>query len=446
VNLKPLTIRVLAASAIIYTLVHIVYSGIIFPLTQPNVGQVVEQLQPVTRQVLTGTATVDHPRQYGPVFLMVLDPVYRRDIDDHATLAWYAFAVGLFSIAVAFAATAVAIRSWLAARGLPMTRTVWLGLFLLWGNFGPLYGVLAIKNVELWELAAIMVGCAAAMHGRRWVVAWAIAAGALMKMLPFVFVPYLLLRDRRTFAYTLAAMVVLLSVSQSLYGSQMGWGYAGMLVRAATAGSDFGWVGPITWHENISLRGLGMKAFGYLEDPSIRVSDSPYQRGYFAVVPPPLQAWAIGAGWIVQIAGMAWVAWMLFRRRRAAEPGRAFWDWAFVAAMLLPLAPQASQDYMVLTLGAFSAVLAGCLVHGRRTHWVAFIAATLLVANIVPRGMFSRVFLVGPMMEWSGHQHLTPAEAYQYFGFPLLGLLLLVWVWTRISAIDDRASTSAAMT
>ena len=437
-TLTPALSRMLVAGAVLYTLAHIVYSGIVFPLREPNVGQVVEQLQPVTRQVLSGTATVDHPRQYGPVFLMVLDAVYRRDIDDHTTLAWYAYAVGLVSIAVAFAATAVAIRTWLGSRGLSMTRPMWLGLFLLWGNFGPLYGVLSIKNVELWELAAIMIGCAAAVNGRRWIVAWAIAAGALMKMLPFVFVPYLLLRDRRTFAYTLVAMLAILTVSQAAYGWDMGWGYAGMLVRAAAGGSDYGWVGPITWHENISLRGLGMKAFGYLEDPSVPIPDSPYQRGYFAVVPPPLQPWAIGIGRLVQGAGMAWVAWMLYRRGRVAEPGRTFWDWALIAAMLLPLAPQASQDYMVLMLGAFSAVLVGCFVYGGRTHWAVFLAATLLVANIVPRGLFSRLMLVEPMMAWAGHEHLTPAEAYQYFGFPLLGALLLVWVWLRLTRIDDR--------
>jgi hypothetical protein len=33
----------------------------------------------------------------------------------------------------------------------------------------------------------------------------------------------------------------------------------------------------------------------------------------------------------------------------------------------------------------------------------------------------------------TGFDHLTLAEAYQYFGFPLLGLLILLRVWTRLA-------------
>ena len=68
---------------------------------------------------------------------------------------------------------------------------------MLWANFSPLYGVLAIKNVELWELAWIAVAGAALLRDRPWIVGFAVAAGALIKMLPLVFLPYLSLRSRR---------------------------------------------------------------------------------------------------------------------------------------------------------------------------------------------------------------------------------------------------------
>lgn len=439
-RLTPLAMRLAVAGAVLYTVVHVVVSGVLAPGRLPNVGQVVEELQPIRRQVLTGAATVDHPRQYGPVFLLLFDPVYRGAMADEARLAWYAYALDLIAIGVAFWATVASVRMWLASRGRAMPRSLVLGLALLWGNFGPLYGVLAIKNVELWELAFLMVGCAAAMRGWRWTVAWSIAAATLTKMLPLVFVPYLLLRDRRAFAYTLAAMLAILGVSQLAYGSDMGWRYLPGLVRAAAGGSDFGWKGPLTWHENVSLRGLAMKAFGYLEQPDPAILNAPYQRGYFAVVPPPLLPWAVWTGILAQGAGLLWVAWTLLRRRGVSEPARTFWDWALVAAMLLPLAPQASQDYMTLALGAFSAVLAGCVVYGGRANWIGFAVAVLLVANVLPRGVFSRLLLIDPMMAWSGHQHLTRAEAYQYYGFPLLGLLVLVWVWTRLVRLDDYSS------
>lgn len=444
VQLPSWTRHLLLAAASAYTLIHIVASGVIFPLSTPNVGQVVEELQPIMRQVVNGAATVDHPRQYGPIFLALFDPIYRSDMGDHLRLARYGYALDLLAIGVAFWATAQVVGLWLASRGRAMTWQVLLGLALLWGNFGPLYGVLAIKNVELWELAFIMVGCMAALKGKRWVAAWAIAAATLTKMLPLVFVPYLLLRDRRTFAYTLVALAAILGASQLVYGSDMGWRYLPGLVQAAAGGSDFGWKGPLTWHENVSLRGLAMKAFGYLETPDPSVLNAAYARGYFAVVPPPLLPWATWLGAAAQGAGIAWVGWTLLRRRHVAEPGRAFWDWALVGAMLLPLAPQASQDYMTLALGAFSAVLAGCMVYGGRANWIGFAIAVLLVANVLPRGLFSRLLFVDAMTAWSGHQHLARAEAYQYYGFPLLGLLVLVWVWTRLSRLDDDAAVIAS--
>jgi hypothetical protein len=64
-----------------------------------------------------------------------------------------------------------------------------------------------------------------------------------------------------------------------------------------------------------------------------------------------------------------------------------------MALMMLVLAPQISQDYMVLRLGAFSFVLAACMLYGTRVSWIEFAIAVLLVGNVVPRGIFSRVVL-----------------------------------------------------
>ena len=115
----------------------------------------------------------------------------------------------------------------------------------------------------------------------------------------------------------------------------------------------------------------------------------------------------------------------------AAE--RLFWEWALVAIMMLILAPQISQDYMVLALGAFSYVLAGCMLRGDRSVWAQYAIAVLLVANVLPRGLFARLIGVGASAQFTGYDHLMLAEAYQYFGFPLLGLLILVRVWNRLA-------------
>ena len=103
--------------------------------------------------------------------------------------------------------------------------------------------------------------------------------------------------------------------------------------------------------------------------------------------------------------------------------------------MMLVLAPQISQDYMVLALGAFSYVLAACLLRANAWLW-ARLAAVLLVANIVPRGLFGRLVLADVGARAAGYEHLSVAEAYQYFGFPLLGLVLLLRVWSRVSRAE----------
>ena len=428
----------LIALAIVYSIAHFVMSGVIFALRTPNVGQVVEELQPLFRLFTTGEATVDHPRQYGPIFLMLFHPVYRLDLADHTVLSWYAYGLDLAAIVIAFVATFDAIRTWAMARGARVGGPMLLALGLLWANFSPLYGVLVIKNVELWELALIAVAGAAMLRGRRWVVAWSIAAAALVKMLPLVFIPYLLLRDRRTFAYTLVALGVLVTISQSLYGTAMGWGYLPAIVNAAFGGDGYGNVLGMTWHENVSLRGVVLKAFGYLDQRARSVD-----LAFYVTLLPGMQQTARTVALLVWVIGVFWTGVTLLRRSRRPEPSRTYWDWALIGLMMLVLAPQISQDYMVLALGAFSFVLAACMLYGTRVAWIEFAIAVLLVGNVVPRGVFSRFVLIDPVIAVTGYTHLTRSEAYQYFGLPLIGLLVLARTWMRLSEAGEAPAPTA---
>jgi len=427
----PRLMKAAIFAALAYSLVHIIVSGILQPLRVPAIDQVVEELQPLTRFLTAGAATVDHPRQYGPVFLMVFHPVYRFTLARHELLAWYAYAVDLAAIMIAFAATRRAIGRWAALNGVTVPKLMTLALFLLWANFSPMYGVLAVKNVELWELALLAVAGAALLEERRWVAALAIAAAALTKMLPLVFLPYLLVRDRRAFAYTLVAFVGLILIAQALYGDQMGFGYVPMIVRAAGGGEGFGNAG--IWHENVSIRGLASKAFGFLEEPG---RPAAYQTGYYVIIPGDWRRVASIAGLLFEAVAAIWLVLRLMKDQSMPAFTRLYWEWALVAIMMLVLAPQVSQDYMVLALGAFSFVLAGCMFRGDRQSWIEYAIAVLLVGNVLPRGLFARLIGVGAASRFAGHEHLTSAEAYQYFGFPLLGLLILLHVWTRVAEFE----------
>jgi hypothetical protein len=429
----------IAAIAVVYSIVHFAMSGVAFALTTPNVGQVVEELQPLYRLFTTGVATVDHPRQYGPVFLLLFHPIYKLDLVDHTLLSRYAYALDLMAIVIGFIATWDGIRTWAASRGVRADGWWLLAVGLLWANFSPLYGVLVIKNVELWELALIAVAGAALLRGSSWLAGWSIAAAALVKMLPLVFIPYLLLRHRRAFVHSLVALSAILTISQSMYGTAMGYGYLPAIVKAAVGSDGYGNPLGLIWHENVSLRGVVLKAFGYLEQPDRTAIDPLYSRGFYVRLLPETQQLARGLALAVEAIGALWVAFTLLRRTTRKEPSRTFWDFALVGLMMLVLAPQISQDYMVLTLVAFSYVLAGCMVFGTTATWIQFAVAVLLVGNILPRGLFSRLVLIDPMMTATGYEHLTRSEAYQYFGFPLLGLLVLAHVWIRVSNADERA-------
>jgi hypothetical protein len=418
-----------------YSVIHVVVSGVMQPLRVPATGQVIEELQPLYRMFTTGAATVDHPRQYGPVFLALFHPVYRFTMTrPPELLAWYAYALDVIAIFIAFIATRRAIRRWAEMKGVTLPRLMTPALLFLWANFSPLYGVLAVKNVELWELALMAVAGAALLEHRRWLAAWSIAAAALTKMLPLVFFPYLLLRDRRAFVYALAAFAGIIAIAQLLYGSEMGFGYVPMIVRAALGGESFGWREGV-WHENVSIRGVAFKAFGFLEEPGRMDA---YQVGYFAIVPPDIRPFASAAGLVAEAVAAVWVVSRLIRHHAMSWFDRLYWEWALVAVAMLILAPQISQDYMVLALGAFSYVLAGCMIRGDKWLWLQFAAAVLLVANVVPRGLFARLMGIGPISRVAGTEHLLPAEAYQYFGFPLLGLLILLRVWSRLAGANAR--------
>ena len=166
----------------------------------------------------------------------------------------------------------------------------------------------------------------------------------------------------------------------------MGWGYLPAIVNAAIGGDGYGNSLGMTWHENVSVRGIVIKAFGFLEQPDYTIVNPVYSRGFYVRVLPGFEQTARVLASVAVAIGGLWVLLTLLRRTRSPEPSRTYWDWALISIMMLVLAPQISQDYMVLSLGAFSFVLAGCMLYGTRAAWIEFAIAVLLVGNILPRG------------------------------------------------------------
>jgi len=69
-------------------------------------------------------------------------------------------------------------------------------------------------------------------------------------------------------------------------------------------------------------------------------------------------------------------------------------------------------------------------IPGRLTTAALLSGALFLVANIMPRQIVERIIPVAFLLRWTGYAHLKLTEGYYYFGFPMLGaLLLLVVLW-----------------
>src|SRR5262249_26014039 len=242
--------------------------------------------------------------------------------------------------------------------------------------------------------------------------------------LPFVFFYYLLLRHRRAFLYAVAALVVLLLAGQIVYGSAVGFMYLPHVAKAAVCNS---WA--LAWHENLSVQGMIAKSFGHLPSGTELESGNPVLQ-QLLFTPGQLRR-AVIWGQIAEAIGAIWLTWVTLRHRRGSGTESTIWEWSLFAVMLLILSPQTALEYCTLSLGAFSYALIRLLADTCRGHspgaaWLSFCAAVFLVGNIVPRPVANQLVFASAMTRWMGHPQFSPSEAFQFYGFPLIGLLLLV--------------------
>src|SRR6266536_644871 len=98
----------LVCAALVYSGAHFLKPGILFPLSAPNVGQIEEEVRPLLVHMQDGRPiTTNNPRQYGPTFLFVMDPIVRWAADDPARLSRALYALALAFYAASFALVVV---------------------------------------------------------------------------------------------------------------------------------------------------------------------------------------------------------------------------------------------------------------------------------------------------------------------------------------------------
>jgi hypothetical protein len=421
----------LSLLALAYALVHFASAGIVFPLQTPNLSKFEEEVPPLLEHLRTGDDIRANPVQWGPVFFMVMEPLVRASGGLNQALAVWLYGVQAVCLVLAFWLTCATLKQFVPVEMRDRWPLLLVILGTVWLSFSPLLMVLAVKTVETWELMLLALALYAHLRNWRWVVAFALAAAGLIKVLPFVFFYYLLITNRRTFAYACAALVVFLTAGHFMFGPQMGLEYLPRLVRASIGNSYL-----IDWHENLSLKAALVKLFGHVDNPRLMPADAYYgQAGYFVALSAARRSIAVRIGDVIAVMGFAWLtrAWIQGRQKRTAE--LIAWEWSVLLAVMLILSPHTAFEYITLALGAVSYAV----VRLGTTNWRVSpgwgIPLTLgmsffLLGVFLPRSVQNKLALVDVINRWTGYTHFTPSEAYQYYCFPLAGLIVLaVGLW-----------------
>jgi hypothetical protein len=143
-------------------------------------------------------------------------------------------------------------------------------------------------------------------------------------------------------------------------------------------------------------------------------------------------------GLLLHLVALIATLWAVWPRR--SQPPDPVWAWAFLSVAMLIVAPAATFEYMLLSVPAFSLMVAALLaepgLRRRKALGLAFAVATVLVAVIVPRTILNYTLPIDLLRRASGYTHLTLSETYQYFGVPLVGLFALAGALLMLRRTD----------
>jgi hypothetical protein len=377
-----------------------------------------EELNPLIGLITQGQPiTQIDPRQYGVVVFLVFDPALRLLGPNLGPVAIYAAWVSLAAAGVAFALIARRFASDEPAR--------LLVLLLAWASAVPLLYVIAQHMVDAWQLcflsAALFLFTGSSRQRR--LAGLPLAAATLTKLLPALLLVYVCIRSWRAGLLGLLGIAALLAIGQALYGPLMGFGYP-LAVLAGGGDTVSRWS---THFENNSIRGLLFKigaGFRLQGDTTTYLLDP----GLFSVL--NVLAYALAAGLIGYLGFAAW------RGRHQDSPARRSIEFSLAIVTMLLVSPHTAQDYLVTALPVLAVWL---FLWSKRLPraWTAGQTllggvAALLIGVFVPMNLFVRALPIAGLLNATGNAHnslfvdqIGPAiGAYEFFGFPALGLIL----------------------
>jgi hypothetical protein len=433
-------VRALACVMLAYSAWHFTYS-VRDALSRPNLKDIGREMVPLQQYLDQGGGAWQptHNRQYGPLFMFVALPFVALGKGDMFWLSRALYALQMIAFIGAFVLTWLTMRLYLEERrrkgpGLLTVPALTVLLLILWTNCSPAYYVMATKNVETWEMFLLSAALYLVVRGWSAISGIVIGAAAMIKMLPVAFLGMFMVRNWRALVAAVIAIFAILTAAQLTFGPAAGYRYATQVVTAAAGGAGYGNTQfALTWHENTSIKGMVSKVFGRLDSPLL--PPPPFERRYHVYVPPDKAMLSNVLGLTLQLLGGVMFLWMMWRHRRPGQtPLRTeIWCWAVTAGFMLVLSPQSAFHYMILALPALSFVVVSVVEEWQPGRSVAPLLAAgvvFLIPNLAPRTVINAMLPLDTLRQWSGYTFLNQSEIYQYFGFPLLGMLLMIaYLW-----------------
>jgi hypothetical protein len=391
-----------------------------------------EELNPLLGLITRGQpiSQID-PRQYGVVVFLVFDPAVRLLGPNLAALATYATWVALLFAVVAFA---FAARRY--AGGGSLARL--LVLVVAWSSAVPLLYVIAQHMVDAWQLCFLSASLflfTGSVSTRRFA-GLPLAAATLTKLLPGLLLVYLFVRSWRTGLIGLAGIGVLLAIGQVAYGSLMGFGYP-LAVLSGGGDTVARWS---THFENNSIRGLVFKVgagFRLQGDTTTYIVDP-------RLIPLlNVLAYTLSAALVAYLLFVAW------RGRDRDSIARRSIEFSLAILTMLLVSPHTAQDYLVTALPVLAVWLYLWSERLPRPWGIRQTAlgalAALFIGVFVPMNLFSRILPLGWLVNVTDNAHNilfvdqigSAIGAYDFFGFPGLGLLLGWLLLVRLERQTD---------
>jgi Glycosyltransferase family 87 len=364
------------------------------------------------------------------VVFLVFDPAVRVLGANAGALAVYAAVVGVIASVAAFALTARRFAADSPAR--------LLLLLAAWASAVPLLYVIAQHMVDAWQLCFLSLSLflwTGSPRQQRFA-AIPLAFAALTKLLPALVLFYMFVRAWRVGVLGLVAGAVLLGIGQLRYGTLMGVGYPfAMLTGGAETVARWS-----THFENNSIRGLLFKigaGFRLQGDTTAYVLD------------PALLPWLSALAYAVALALVGYLLYAAWRGRASDSVARRSIEFSLAILTMLLVSPHTAQDYLVTALPVLGVWL-WLWAHSLPRPWtvsetVLGTLSALLIGVFVPMNLAARVLPIGWLLNATGNAHNilfvdqigSAIGAYEFFGFPGLGILL---GWVLLMRLERASS------